>query len=85
MHGARYEGDRSKIERDAAGKPIWAWKRDTAPLSPSQQRELIAVGKLTLDKSPFALRDPQTGESIEAHGGSVAWNAYRRRRTGNLL
>jgi hypothetical protein len=77
--GGSYEGVNSKIERDAHGKPKWAWKRATAPLSPSQQRELIAAGKMKVDESPFALRDLDTGKSVEAHGGSVAWNAYRRR------
>ena len=77
--GSRYEGVASKIEQDAFGKPLWAWKRATGPLSPPQQRELMSAGKLPLDDSPFALRDLDTGKSIEAHGGSAAWNAYRNR------
>jgi hypothetical protein len=78
--GSRYQGaSNSRIERDASGKPLWAWKRDTAPLSVSQERELIAAGKIGPEDSPFALRDADTGKSVDAHGGSVAWNAYRKR------
>ena len=77
--GSRYEGVNSTIERDSAGKPVWGWKRAAAPLSPPQQRDLVAAGKLLLDGLPFALTDLDTGNSVEAHGGSVAWNAYRRR------
>ncbi len=77
--GSRYEGAHSNLERDGLGKLVWAWKRNTAHLSPSQQRELVSAGQMTRGESPFALRDMDTGTSVEAHGGSVAWNAYRRR------
>jgi hypothetical protein len=79
LPGNRYEGVDSKIERDAQGKPVWAWKRATAPISPPQQRELVAAGKMKREDSPFALHDLDTGKNVEAHGGSVAWNAYRKR------
>ena len=79
MPGSRYTGTNSEIERNASGKPVWAWKRATGPLSPPQQRELVAAGKLREEDSPFALRDQDTGRSVEAHGGSVSWNAYRNR------
>lgn len=79
MPGSRYEGVNSRLERDGQGKPVWAWKRGASPLSSAQQDELIAAGKLTRDETPFALRDLDTGKSIEAHGGSVTWNAYRQR------
>jgi hypothetical protein len=77
--GSSYMGANSTIERDALGKPVWAWKRATAPLSLAQQRELIAAGKIPQDECPFALRDLDTGKMVEAHGGSVAWNDYRKR------
>lgn len=77
--GTRFQGTASKIERDAAGKPVWGWKRYTAPLSPAQQKELVTAGKLPADSSPFALQDANTGQSVMAHAGSVCWNAYRKR------
>ena len=76
--GSRYAGTDSKLERDATGKLVWAWKRDTAPVSPSQQNALVKAGKMRAAESPFALRDLDTGSAVEAHGGSVYWNAYRK-------
>ncbi len=77
--GSRYEGANSKLDRDAAGHLLWAWKRNTAPLSPSEQRELVAAGKMKAEELPFALRDIDTGAAIEAHRSSVYWNDYRKR------
>jgi hypothetical protein len=79
VQGSGYQGVNSRIERDASGKPMWGWKRATAPVGPAQQSELIAAGKLKPEESPFALHDLDTGAPVEAHGGSVAWNAYRQR------
>ena len=76
--GSRFAGTDSRLERDASGKLVWAWKRDTAPLSPPQQSMLVKVGKMRMDESPFALRDLNTGKDVEAQGGSVYWNAYRK-------
>lgn len=77
--GSRYEGRGSRIERDAAGKPLWAWKKNTAALTPPQQRELVKAGLLGEADSPFAVHDLDSGRSVEAHGGSVYWNPYRKR------
>ncbi len=77
--GNRYDGANTHLDWDATGKLLWAWKRDTPPLSPPQQQELIAAGKIKSDDCPFALHDLDTGASIEAQGGSVYWNAYRKR------
>ena len=79
VSNSAYEGVYSKIERDAVGKPVWGWKRGAAPLSPPQQHALIAAGKMTIGDCPFACQDLDTGKSVEAHGGSVAWNDYRKR------
>jgi hypothetical protein len=74
-NGARFEGDNTQLERDANGKLIWNWKRDTAPLMPAQQNQLIKAGKMRLEESPFRLQDKE-GKSIEAHNGSVFWNDF---------
>ncbi len=79
VSGSHYEGKNSLIERDVHGKPVWAWKRGTAPLSVPQQQDLVTAGKLSDTESPFELRDLDSGKRVEAHGGSVAWNVYRRR------
>jgi hypothetical protein len=63
--GTRYIGKQSaQLDRDAAGKLIWSWKRDTPPLNPRHQADLIAAGKMTRDESPQRLQDAETGKSI---------------------
>lgn len=74
-------GDASQIEleRNADGKLVWAWKKDTPPLGPRQQGELVAAGKMKRDESPFRLQDADSGKAILLHNGSCAWNAYRQK------
>ena len=79
LTGGRYVGRETRLERDAGGKLVWKWKRDTAPLSPTEQAELVKAGKMRSEESPFALRVASTGKSVLAHNGSVYWNAYRKR------
>ncbi len=40
---------------------------------------MIRRGKLKLDEALLRLRDRDTGKPVMAHGGSVHWNAHRRR------
>jgi len=71
--------DRAQLDRDAGGAPVWGWKKDTPPLNPKDQQELIAAGKLKREESPFRLRDADGGKPITLNNGSCAWNAYRKR------
>jgi len=68
-----------QLERDASGKLVWAWKKDTPPLPPKEQRELIAAGKMTRAESPFDLQDADTGKLILLNNSSCNWNAFRKR------
>src|SRR6266571_7826437 len=65
LHLASYEGytclkpgtrsggkDGVQLDRDASGQLVWAWKKDTPPLSPKDQQELIASGKMQREESP---------------------------------
>jgi hypothetical protein len=78
--GTRYGSkDSVELDRDAAGKLIWAWKRDTPPLNPKQQQELIDGGKMKREESPQRLADAASGKSIEINNCSCFWNEYRKR------
>jgi hypothetical protein len=77
--GTRYARSNSSIDRDAAGKVVWAWKRNTPPVSPNQQSELVKSGLLKPDEQWNDLRDVQTKEPVLAHAGSVNWNDYRKK------
>jgi len=37
------------------------------------------AGKIKADEAWLQLKDVETNESVTAHAGSVAWNAYRKR------
>lgn len=74
--GTRYDGVNSSLERDAQGELVWAWKANTPGLTPDEQRELVKRGLMTRDESPFRLYDVDTGQQIQEHFGTVAWNDH---------
>ncbi|HEV3085257.1 MAG TPA: hypothetical protein VGY66_36215 [Gemmataceae bacterium] len=78
--GTRYGGKgQADLDRDARGKLVWAWKKDTPPLGSKQQQELIAAGKMKREESPFRLQDAGSGKPILLNNCSCFWNDYRKR------
>lgn len=76
--GSRVE--KPEIERDAEGRAVWAWKRDTPALSAPKHNELLKSGVLKPGDARLSLKDGAGGENVVAHGfGSVAYNAYRKK------
>lgn len=71
--------DQEEVERDAAGRPVYAWKKNTPPPAPKIVARLTKSGKLKADEVQPRLRDFETGKPVQAHGGSVYWNRYRQR------
>ncbi len=71
--------DEAKVERDANGLPRYAWKRNTPMVGPAEQAKLVKRGLLKPDEVLLPLRDVTTGKVVQAHTGSVYWNAYRKR------
>jgi hypothetical protein len=88
-HPERYEGytclkagtrpDQAQLDRDGEGKLRYAWKANTPPLDHEAQAKLIEKGAMRADESILELSDAATGKAVQAHGGSVYWNDYRRR------
>lgn len=68
-----------RVLRADDGRPEYAWRSGGEPLSLTLAKELIGQGKMTVEESPFLLRERDTGKAIQAHSGSVAWNNYRQR------
>jgi hypothetical protein len=80
--GTRHGGESKappQLDRDASGRLVWAWKKDTSPLNPKEQQELIAAGKMRREESPFRLQDADGGKPVLFHGGSCTWNEYRKK------
>ncbi|MFO1040252.1 MAG: hypothetical protein U0941_00615 [Planctomycetaceae bacterium] len=75
--GGREHG--AKVERDAAGKVVWGWKRDTAAITFALQESLRKQGQLKSDEVWLQLTDADYNRVIEAHRGSVTWNVLRKK------
>jgi len=71
--------DSGTVERDAVGKVVWGWKRDTAPITWELQERLLKGKQLTADEAWLQLTDADRNTPVIAHRGSVSWNDYRRR------
>jgi hypothetical protein len=77
--GARYEKGESKLDRAPDGHLQYGWKRNTQPLGPSQELELIAAGKMKAGEGFFQLRSVDTDAPVKAGPGTIQWNSFRNR------
>jgi hypothetical protein len=77
--GSRYDKGAAKVERDADGKLVYGWKRDTDPISAAEEQELITAGKIRAEEAWHLPRDIDGGKSVRLHLGSIAWNEYRKK------
>ena len=75
--GARYDKTNPALDRDASGKLIYAWKRDTAPIGPAEQNELVQGKHIRADEGLIQTRDTDIGNPVQMHSGSVCWNDYK--------
>jgi len=77
--GTRYDKGASKVHRDPNGSCVYAWKPNTDPVSPAQEGELIAAGKIRPEEAWYQPVDIDGGKAVHFHGGSVNWNEYRKK------
>jgi hypothetical protein len=77
--GARYEKSSTKLERDADGKLVWAWKKDTAALEAPEVQELVKADLMKPEEAWLRPVDVETKQPLVLGMGSVRWNAFRRR------
>ena len=77
--GARFDGKKTRIERDAAGRALYAWRHNAEPLTAKQERDIIDAGTIREDDARFQPRDVTTGKAVQFHAGSVRWNEYRKK------
>lgn len=68
-----------QIERRPDGKPRYAWKANTPPLTQKDQEMLVNRGLLKADEVLIDLRDVDTGRTVHVHSGSTYWNEHRQR------
>ncbi|GAC1334942.1 MAG: DUF4185 domain-containing protein [Isosphaeraceae bacterium] len=78
--GTRYVAkDKAQLERNDRGNLVWSWKKDTPPLNPNQQNELIAQCKMKREESPLRLQNVEDGKQILLNNCSCNWNEYRKK------
>ncbi|HXT59436.1 MAG TPA: hypothetical protein VN699_12425, partial [Pirellulales bacterium] len=80
--GSRLDADavgKAPLDRRADGRLNWAWKRNTSAINPQAEAKLVKAGRIKPEEALVQLREPDTGEAVVAHRGSVYFNAYRSR------
>jgi len=77
--GAKFDDKQPELDRDADGNVIFAWKRNTPPLTVEQLQKLIDDGQIQAEASPLRLTDVETGKPVMIHRGSVHWNEFRQK------
>jgi len=77
--GSRFDAGAPALDRDAAGRLVWAWKRATDPTGQAQQQQLISSGAMKPEEAWFAVRDVVSARPVRIHNGSVRYNAFRKR------
>jgi hypothetical protein len=68
-----------RFDRGPDGLLRYGWKTNTQLLRQDQQTKLIVSRRIKPEEALLNLRDIDSGKVVVAHGGSVYWNAYRRR------
>ncbi len=68
-----------QFDRGPDGVLRYGWKTNTQLLRQDQQTKLIVSRRIKPEEALLNLRDIDSGKVVVAHGGSVYWNAYRRR------
>ncbi|WP_162848377.1 discoidin domain-containing protein [Paenibacillus nanensis] len=77
--GTSYNGADTQLERDADGKLVWDWKKNTQMLTQDQEKELIRLGVIKPgDERYFQLKDADSGDEVRLAQSSVEWNEYRQ-------
>jgi hypothetical protein len=75
----RWQGDKSKVARDKAGRIQYTWRKGADRLHGGRINELIKTGRVQREENWARLLDIETGASLTRGLESVAWNEFRHR------
>jgi hypothetical protein len=81
-HTCLKEGSRlddPQLDRDDKGRLRYAWRKGAPAVGPAEQARLVGDGKVKASEALLRMRDRDSGKPVQAHGGSVYWNDYRKR------
>ncbi len=76
---ARYDKKAARVERDARGQLVYAWKPRTDPVSAAEEQQLVAAGKIKPEEARYQPRDVDGGKPVQMHSGSIHWNEFRKK------
>lgn len=76
--GGTYTKKGPSLDRDANGKLVWKWRKNTSVLKPKEIDELISNNTIKREEVPFRLRNADGGKPILLHYSTVYWNEYRK-------
>ncbi|MEX0939517.1 MAG: hypothetical protein WDZ59_16760 [Pirellulales bacterium] len=68
-----------QLDRHEDGRLRYDWKRNTPPVGPKEQNDLVERGLAQPDELLLQLRDVETDKPIYGHAGSVYFNEFRNR------
>jgi len=57
----------------------YSWRRDGVPTTQADEERLLRTGALKSDQARYQLVDVLSGEQVHIHGGSIAWNEFRKK------
>lgn len=78
QEGTKFDGANSIVDR-IDGRLNYAWKKNTDPMNPQKESELLKAGLLQPEETRFLARDIQDGTPVIMHSASVRWNDYRKK------
>jgi hypothetical protein len=76
--GTKFSNATSRLDRNADGQLMYAWKPATDAVSPKQQEMLVSSGKIKRSEGLWQTQDIESGRSIGVEPVSVFWNDYHR-------
>jgi hypothetical protein len=77
--GATFTNGPTAFDRDASGRPRWAWRTNASILTDTELVQLVREGKLRPEECWYRPIDLNTGADCLIHDGTVCWNPYRGR------
>ena len=71
-------GQSYRVQRNRAGRPVFAWVRGGVPCSPAVQKKLHQAGLLQNDENWLQLTEVGSGRKNTDFSGSISWNSFRK-------
>ena len=75
---APFDRSNPPLDRDAAGRLLWKWRKVARPLDTKELESLVKSKKAKAEEIPLRLEDVESGRPVRLQHSSVYWNAWRK-------